>query len=55
MFTALSKHAHFDLTLKCSGDLYIDDHHTTEDCGIAFGEALKAAVGDKVSLCVLWL
>ena len=37
MFHALAKHGHFDLKLKCSGDIHIDDHHTSEDCAIAFG------------------
>ena len=47
MFGAFAKHGHFDLTLKCSGDLEIDDHHTTEDCALAVGEALDAALGDR--------
>ena len=47
MLTALAKHARFDLELKCDGDLYIDDHHTVEDCGIAFGEALDKALGER--------
>jgi hypothetical protein len=40
MFHALAKHGHFDLKLKCTGDLHIDDHHTSEDCAIAFGSML---------------
>lgn len=58
MLTLLCRHALFDLTVKAQGDLHIDAHHTTEDCGIVFGQALKAAVGDKSGLrrygsCVL--
>lgn len=41
MVSALAKHSKWDLTLKCKGDLHIDDHHTTEDCGIALGIAFK--------------
>lgn len=37
MFHALAKHGHLDLILTCKGDLHIDDHHTSEDCAIAFG------------------
>lgn len=47
MFTALTKHARLDLTLSCKGDLHIDDHHTAEDCGLVFGEALLAALGER--------
>lgn len=41
MFHALAKHGHFDLVLTCKGDLHIDDHHTSEDCAIAFGSMLS--------------
>lgn len=41
MVGALAKHARWNLTLKCKGDLHVDDHHTTEDCGIALGQAFK--------------
>jgi imidazoleglycerol-phosphate dehydratase len=47
MLTALVKHARFDLKLKCTGDLEVDDHHTTEDCAIALGYAVKKTLGDK--------
>lgn len=40
-------HGLFDLTLKCEGDLHIDSHHTTEDVGLALGEAFLEALGDK--------
>ena len=47
MLTLFAKHAHFDLTLSCVGDTYVDDHHTVEDIGIALGEAFYKALGDK--------
>ena len=40
-------HGGFDLTLKCTGDLDVDQHHTVEDVGIALGEAFGKALGDK--------
>ncbi|MFC7176766.1 imidazoleglycerol-phosphate dehydratase HisB [Halosegnis marinus] len=47
MLTAFARHGLFDLTVRCDGDLDIDDHHTVEDVGIALGEAFAEAVGDK--------
>lgn len=47
MLDQLSRHALIDLTVKASGDLHIDDHHTVEDTGIVIGQALAAALGDK--------
>ena len=47
MLTALTRHALLDLALEARGDLHIDFHHTTEDCGIVLGQALRAALGDK--------
>jgi len=47
MLTALSRHALFDLDVKAVGDLHVDDHHTTEDIGIALGQAFARAIGDK--------
>ncbi len=47
MLMLFSRHGHFDLTLKCTGDLQVDEHHTTEDIGIALGEAFLQALGDK--------
>lgn len=45
MLHALAKHGGMSLTLACDGDLWIDDHHTAEDCALALGEAFKAALG----------
>jgi len=47
MLTLFAKHSLCDLTLECDGDLEIDFHHTVEDCGIALGQALSKALGDK--------
>ena len=46
MLTLFAKHGAFDLTVKCKGDTEVDYHHTTEDIGIALGQALKKALGD---------
>jgi imidazoleglycerol phosphate dehydratase HisB len=50
MLTALAFHAGWDLELLCSGDLEVDDHHTAEDCALALGEALDAALGDRAGI-----
>lgn len=47
MLVLFAKHGRFDLTVKCDGDLEVDGHHTTEDIGIALGQAFKEALGDK--------
>src|SRR3954469_8656372 len=47
MLEQLSRHGLFDLTVKAEGDLHIDFHHTTEDTGIAIGEAVSKALGDR--------
>lgn len=47
MLEQLSKHSLIDMTIKAEGDLHIDAHHTVEDTGIAIGQALKEALGDK--------
>ena len=47
MLDQLARHALMDLTVRASGDLHIDDHHTVEDVGIALGKALAEALGDK--------
>ncbi len=46
MLEQLSKHGLIDLNVKVKGDLHIDMHHSTEDCGIAIGQAVKQALGD---------
>ncbi len=50
MLSTLAKHARFDLTLSCKGDLHIDDHHTAEDCALALGAALDEALGPRVGI-----
>ncbi len=47
MLTALAFYGGLSLQLRCRGDLQVDGHHTVEDCGIALGQALAAAMGDK--------
>ena len=47
MLDQLSRHALIDMTIRATGDLHIDDHHTVEDVGIALGQALTRALGDK--------
>lgn len=46
MYHALAKHSGWSLSLKCKGDLHIDDHHTAEDTAIALGMAFKQALGE---------
>ena len=50
MLQQLGKHAGFDLSVTCKGDLEVDGHHTVEDCGIAVGQALAEALGDKAGV-----
>lgn len=50
MLDQLAKHALIDIKLEADGDLYIDAHHTVEDCGWAIGSALKEAIGDKIGI-----
>jgi imidazoleglycerol-phosphate dehydratase len=47
MLEQLSRHSLIDLTLEAKGDLHIDDHHTVEDAGIAIGQAIAKALGDR--------
>ncbi len=49
MLAQLGKHGSFDLTVKTSGDLHIDSHHTIEDTSIALGQAFREALGDKAA------
>src|ERR1700691_2324889 len=46
MLDLLARHSRIDITVKAAGDLHIDHHHTTEDVGIALGQAVKQALGD---------
>lgn len=50
MLTALSRHSLIDLNVQCKGDTWVDDHHTVEDVGIALGQALRIALGDKAGI-----
>lgn len=50
MLDILGRHARFDLDIKADGDLHIDDHHTTEDVGIALGQAVRRALGDMAGI-----
>ena len=50
MLKQLGKHAGWDLAVTCKGDLEVDGHHTTEDCGLALGQALAEALGDKAGI-----
>ena len=47
MMEQISRHGLIDMTIKASGDLHIDDHHTVEDIGITLGQAFRQALGDK--------
>ncbi|WP_135854881.1 imidazoleglycerol-phosphate dehydratase HisB [Halorussus salinus] len=47
MLESFAKHGLFDLTVRCDGDLDIDDHHTVEDVAITLGDAFEEALGDK--------
>ena len=50
MLSQVGKHGGFDLRIAAKGDLHIDTHHTVEDVGIAFGQALAKALGDKAGI-----
>ena len=50
MLNAFARHGFFDLDVEVEGDLYVDCHHTIEDVGIVLGEAIKEAIGDKMSI-----
>lgn len=47
MLDQLARHSLIDMKIRCQGDLHIDDHHSVEDVGIALGQALSEAIGDK--------
>ena len=50
MLDLLARHSRIDITAKAVGDLHIDDHHTTEDVGIALGQAIKQALGNMAGI-----
>ena len=50
MLVQLGKHAGWDLSVTCTGDLDVDGHHTVEDVGLALGQALSEALGDKAGI-----
>ena len=50
MLNLFASHGRFDLVLNCKGDLEVDGHHTVEDIGIALGQAVREALGDKVRI-----
>lgn len=50
MLDQLSRHSLMDIAITAKGDLHIDDHHTVEDVGIALGQAVKAALGDRTGI-----
>ena len=47
MLTLFAKHAHYDLSVKCKGDVNVDYHHTVEDVAICLGKAFYGCIGDK--------
>ena len=51
MLTLFSKHAHYDLSVKCVGDTNVDYHHTAEDIGICLGKAFFEALSNKKGIC----
>ena len=50
MLIALAVHGHFDLNVKCEGDINIDGHHSVEDVGIVLGQVFAEAIGDKAGI-----
>ena len=50
MLAQVARHGHFDLAVEASGDLHVDLHHTVEDVGIALGDAVSQALGDKAGI-----
>src|ERR1700733_1391658 len=50
MLESFAKHAAFDLTVRATGDLHIDFHHTTEDTAIAIGLGIAKALGDRIGI-----
>lgn len=50
MLDHVARHGHFDLTVQCTGDLHIDEHHTVEDVSICLGQAIDRALGDRAGI-----
>lgn len=50
MLTLLAFHGSMDLTVECTGDTFVDDHHSVEDVGIVLGQAFREAIGDRVGI-----
>lgn len=50
MLDLFAKHGDFDLTVRCDGDLVVDEHHTVEDVAIALGQAIRKGLGDKAHI-----
>ena len=50
MLELFTRHGAFDLTVQAKGDLHVDQHHTVEDVGICFGQAIRQALGDKAGI-----
>src|SRR5437016_13305711 len=50
MLDLLARHSRIDISVKAKGDLHVDHHHTTEDVGIALGQAVKQALGDMAGI-----
>ena len=51
MLDQLSRHSLIDMKVRCKGDLHIDQHHSVEDTGIAIGQAISKALGDRAGIC----
>ncbi len=51
MLTLFSRHGRFDLDVSCTGDTFVDDHHSAEDIGIVLGQVFRKALGDKKGIC----
>ena len=51
MLALFAVHGRFDLTVECSGDTQVDDHHSVEDIGICLGRAFREALGDRAGIC----
>jgi len=51
MLTLFASHGRFDLTLRCRGDVQVDDHHSVEDMGICLGRAFAEALGERRGIC----